>query len=662
MTKQLGIVALTLLFLLSIDQSAAGTDTVHDGLPPPVAGAIPALVRIYVVMESPSGGRMEKQRGAGSGAIISAQGHVVTNHHVAGNASHLLCTLADHTEVPATLVGTDPLSDIAVLQLDLSMLQDRQLPVAHWGDSDRLAVGDAVYALGSPAAISQSVTQGIVANRCMIMPEMMEQAFQLDGENVGSIVRWIAHDATIYGGNSGGPLVNAAGEIIGINEIGFAGLSGAIPGNLAKSMVSEIISHGHVPRAWSGMTLQERLEGGTRGALISSIEPGSPAAEAGLAVGDVLLRVGSVVSDCGIAEDVPVVTASLLSLPPEQTLGTTYLRNGEEHSTTLTLRHREPAQYPAAEVDLFGATVRDTTRSLRRRLDLQEQAGVLVDSVRAGGPAASATPPLEPGDVVVAIDSTPVRNTQHLRALVQERTATTVGMTLRRGAQDFASVIRFAAAAEHSPPARPRRAWLPVKTQVVTASMAQALQLGDKPGVRVTQTLAPSLPLQVGDLILAVAGKPLRVRQLKDKSALRRLLEQHDVGESVALTVSRNGDTLTIDSVLAAAPTPADLLQTFENEFLEFECRNPGELDAAVVSSRDASGVIVTEVARGGWADLGGLREKDRLLSFAGHQTPDVEALQRASRAAANKKQSPIIVLIERNQRTRFLKLEPVWE
>jgi len=191
-----------------------------------VDAVYPALVRIHVVFEEGQRGRMEKKRASGSGAIISEDGYLITNHHVAGRATRIVCRLSNREEVDAELIGTDPLSDIAVLKLDLSTRRDPTAPlgVARFGDSDKLQVGDVVLAMGSPAGVSQSVTKGIVANTEMISPG---GGMRLDGENVGELVRWIGHDAVIYGGNSGGPLVNLAGEIVGVNEVGIGSLGGA---------------------------------------------------------------------------------------------------------------------------------------------------------------------------------------------------------------------------------------------------------------------------------------------------------------------------------------------------------------------------------------------------------------------------------------------------
>src|SRR5262249_16118346 len=161
-------------------------------------------------------------------------------------------------------------------------------------------VGDPVMGRGSPMAISQSVTLGIISNTEMVMPRFFGPMgrFRLDGEDVGTLVRWVAHDAAIYGGNSGGPLVNLAGEILGINEIRL-GLSGDTPGDLAWSVAEQIMARGSVERSWLGLTVQPlfKHEQERHGALIASVLPQSPAARAGLLPGDLLVRLGDVAVD-----------------------------------------------------------------------------------------------------------------------------------------------------------------------------------------------------------------------------------------------------------------------------------------------------------------------------------------------------------------------------
>jgi len=201
-----------------------------------IARVYPSLVQIHVLSTHTEGGRERKSGATGSGAIISAEGHVITNHHVVGRATSIRVILPTREELEATLVGTDPLSDIAVIQLDLSKRPkgSAALPVAVFGSSEAVRVGDTVLAMGCPLALSQAVTRGIVANVDLRVPRPIE----LEGENVGSVVKWIGHDAQIFPGNSGGPLVNLDGEMIGINEL-VMGLGAAIPSDLAHAVASD---------------------------------------------------------------------------------------------------------------------------------------------------------------------------------------------------------------------------------------------------------------------------------------------------------------------------------------------------------------------------------------------------------------------------------------
>ena len=163
----------------------------------------PALVRIHVVSTEYREGRELKMQAVGSGAIISKDGYLVTNHHVAGHGARMVCTLWNREEIEAELIGTDPLTDISVLKLKPD--KPREFIPATFGDSAQMKVGDSVLALGSPMALSQSVTLGIISNVEMVMPKLFGTfgRMRLDGEDVGALVRWIGHDAAIYGGNSG---------------------------------------------------------------------------------------------------------------------------------------------------------------------------------------------------------------------------------------------------------------------------------------------------------------------------------------------------------------------------------------------------------------------------------------------------------------------------
>jgi len=263
-----------------------------------------------------SEGREVKTQAVGSGAIITKDGYLITNHHVAGHATRMFCTLWNREEVEAELVGTDPLTDISVIKLKPE--KPMKFEPASFGDSSRLRVGDYVLAMGSPMALSQSVTLGIISNTEMTMPRFWggSRQFRLDGEDVGGLVRWIGHDAAIYGGNSGGPLVNLRGEIVGINEISY-GLGGAIPGNLARSVAEQIIARGKIQRSWLGVDVQPLFKHGKdgQGVLIAGVVENSPADKAGFKPGDLLLRVGNRPTNVRFEEQMAEVMGLLAGLP-----------------------------------------------------------------------------------------------------------------------------------------------------------------------------------------------------------------------------------------------------------------------------------------------------------------------------------------------------------
>src|SRR5262245_48679540 len=353
-----------------------------------ISHVAPSLVRIHVVSIEFQDGREVKREASGSGTIIRPEGYVLTNHHVAGRTRSIMCTLATREEIPADLVGTDPLSDIAVLRLRPD--RPRKFPVASFGDAAKLKVGDRVLALGSPLALSQSVTMGIVSNTEMIMPGMFWpfNRMTLDGEDVGSIVRWIGHDAPIFGGNSGGPLVNMQGEIVGINEISL-GLAGAIPADLAHEVANAIMRDGRVTRSWIGLEVQPLLSSSKaeRGALVGGTIDGSPAAAAGFAPGDILISLAGQNVLVRFAEEVPIFNQSVMRLPLGKPVDAVVLRKGVEKKLTVTPTDRESVDAKIQEVPLLGITASNLTGWASKELKRASREGVRVRGVRPGGPA-----------------------------------------------------------------------------------------------------------------------------------------------------------------------------------------------------------------------------------------------------------------------------------
>ena len=271
--------------------------------------------------------------------------------------------------------------------------------------------------MGSPMALSQSVTLGIISNTEMVLPRFWGEAgrFQLDGEDVGALVRWIGHDAAIYGGNSGGPLVNLRGEIVGINEISY-GLSGAIPGNLAKAVAQQLMATGKIQRSWLGIDPQPLFKEwqDEKGLLIAGVWDDSPAAKAGIKPGDLLLSLAGKPINVRFDEQMPDFMALVTSLP----LASPFLpcSSGTEKKSKFPWSLWSAGRFipKQQEFKQWGMTARNFSFLLAKEMKRPNLDGVLVTSVRPGGPAGEAKPSLERGDVLVEINGTPVKSVEDL--------------------------------------------------------------------------------------------------------------------------------------------------------------------------------------------------------------------------------------------------------
>ena len=653
---------------------AAGADPAIERV---LAQVFPALVRVDVVMVNGDGGRLTKRRGAGSGVVISREGHVVTNHHVAGRARHLVCRMADGEEIDADLVGTDPLADIAVIKLDLAGRPAGAKPpaVAAFGDSDAIRVGDRVFALGSPASVSQSVTAGIVSNVSLVLPEFAWPfTLKLDGEEVGELVRWIAHDAVLFGGNSGGPLVNAAGEIVGINEIGLGSLGGAVPGNLAKAVAAELIAKGRVDRSWIGLEAQPLLKDGRerRGVLVAGVIDDSPAAQAGIQPGDVVLAVNGRDVDCLIPDELPLFNRTVLGLPVGAP-ASFRIRSagGAEKTVTLTTMPRERTRGEDEEVRSWGMTARDFTRMSALEHRRPDTRGVQVDSVRPGGPCTDARPPIEPGDVIVSVADTPVDSLAALRRASRELVADREGSVpvvvgFERKRSRYLTVVKIGREPPEQKPGLARKPWLPAATQVLTKELALALGLAGKQGVRVTKVHpdrgAERAGLQVGDILFTVDGEPIEATQVEDAGVFDKLIERRKIGDTVRLAGLRAGQPLELAVVLEPPMKAAAELARHKDENFELTIRELGFEDRTARQIDAASGVFVERVEPAGWASLAQLALDDVIVSIDGKPTPDVATARAVLQDAARRKQRRLVFFVRRGIHSLFLECEPGWD
>jgi len=630
-----------------------------------IAAVYPSLVRISVVITEHSNGREIRLEGSGSGTIITADGYVVTNHHVAGRARRVVCTLFDKQEIPADLVGTDPVSDIAVLKLRPP--SPRTFPVATFGDSAGLMHGDPVLALGSPLALSQSVTLGIVSNTEMIMPRTISRGLSLDGEDVGTIVRWIGHDAAIYPGNSGGPLVNLKGEIVGVNEISF-GLAGAIPSNLARTVADALMKDGRVRRSWTGVELQPTLSRDRRqGALVAWVTDGSPAAKAGVASGDLLVRVNDTPIDVKFAEQLPLVNQVLAGLAIGQPARVELARASGPVVVSIQPTERSAAMATPSELRDWGMVGADLTPSEAREMARASTDGVRIDSMRSGGAADQAKPALGIDDVIVEVEGNPVRSVSDLekatKSLLENQPGVNVLVAFDRGDERRLAVVELARPRTEDVSVEARKASLPVAVQALTPALAERLGLKGRTGVRITQVMDAGAPLRVGDIVLAIDGAAVKASSPTDEEVFATSLRQYAVGSKVTLTVHRAGNEIPVDATLRAAPRQAREMKRYEDVDLGFRARELADSDLEDPRLRGTSqGIIVDAIEQGGWAALARLNTGDVILAVDGKPVADVDGLAAQLKAAVDGRRTSLVFKVRRGVRTLFVELEPVWK
>lgn len=358
-------------------------------------------------------------QGMGSGFIIDADGYVVTNNHVIEHASEIQVTLGDGTRLDAELIGADPKTDLALLKVD----SDTPLPYARFGDSNATRVGDWVVAIGNPFGLGGSASTGIVSAR---------------GRDIqsGPFDDFLQIDAPINRGNSGGPLFDLSGRIIGINTAIFSpnggnvGIGFAIPSELASSVIDQLRTSGRVERGWLGVSIQQINEelakglgfDGDTGALVASVVPKSPAAKAGLKPGDVIVGI-----DGADVSQLKELTRRVADVKPNEVVVLTIWRNGERKTLDVSVgesptdvaeaRRGEPESKPR-----LGLTLGELTPESRRQFRVDDDVeGALVTSVTPGGPAAARG--LRPGDVIVMVGQLPVRNLEETANAIQTATS-----------------------------------------------------------------------------------------------------------------------------------------------------------------------------------------------------------------------------------------------
>jgi serine protease Do len=407
----------------------------------------PSVVAIYSTQEV-SGGFGEdfpfffpfqvpqERRSLGSGVIIALKNgkfYILTNNHVVQGAKRIRVRFDPHTEKDGKLVGGDPKTDVAVVEVDAKGIENSEGRVAKLGDSDKLKVGQLVIAIGNPYGLERTVTFGVISALRRSIGITQYESF-------------IQTDAPINPGNSGGPLINIKGEVIGINTAIVAegqGLGFAIPINLAKWVADQLMAKGRVVRGWLGVVIQEitpeiaETIGVKEGILISQVAPGSPAEKAGLKVGDIIVAI-----DGEKVREVRELQFRVMKTPPGTEVTLTIIRGGKEQSIKAKVGEMpEEVSFgqPREQVGELGLSLRDLSPEEVSRFGVR---GVLVESVAPGSLAQRSG--LRRGDIILAVNNEPVESLSQFnekieRAKSEQRTR--VLLLIRRGGSNLYVVL-----------------------------------------------------------------------------------------------------------------------------------------------------------------------------------------------------------------------------
>jgi serine protease Do len=396
------------------------------------------LFRRFFGERMPSPGRQPRERGLGSGVIVSSDGHILTNAHVVEGADHVRVELNDGREYTAKVVGVDTPSDLAVLDVNAD-----NLPALALGDSSNPRVGDVVLAVGNPLGVGQTVTMGILSAKGR-QTEIGDGSYQ----------DFLQTDAPINRGNSGGALVTANGELIGITSQilsqsgGNIGIGFAIPATMAKHVMTELVSTGHVRRSMIGVTVQPVTAdiasslhlADVHGALVNGVTPGSPAAEAGIQTGDVITKFNDTTIDGGNE-----LRNLVSSTAPGSTAELTVIRDQKARQVRVTLAERKADETASNEggapsEDGLGMTVQPLTPSLAQQLEVPRATeGLAVTGVNPDGAAAAAG--IQEGDVIRQANGKNVRSAGELRQAVASRNGRPDLLLVQRGEQSFFATI-----------------------------------------------------------------------------------------------------------------------------------------------------------------------------------------------------------------------------
>ena len=637
---------------------------------------LPVVVSILNVRQDYQQGEPVLSVSSGSGTVVSAEGHIATNAHVTQNGKSFRVVFADGRELPARLVGTDTLSDLAVLQA----IPPKPEKFAHADFADVLDLrpGDTVLAMGAPWGLSNSMSAGVVNNPRRLLVSLFDDEADYEDrlgadEPTGRYYAWIQHDAAIAPGNSGGPLVDLNGRIVGVNTRGmiFGGdLAFAIPGPDAGEVVRALIEKGRIERAQFGFRLRSLKGTGHReGVLVNAVERGSAAEKAGLRAGDRILSLDGAAVSARQPVDVPALQRRIAELPIGKSTQLEIDRDGRRVGIALEAQPQPEDRGDERAFAPFGLSVSELTPAMGRRRNFEGAQGLLVTGIRPGGPAAIARPSLAPGDLILRVAGKPVRSLAELEAVAGKPSGDDKPLVVefqREAEQRLALLSPIHGDRVRTPLPELAKAWSGVEVQPVTSSLARDLGL-PAPGFRITRVY-PGSPLaaagaEVGDLLTAIDGEPLRAANESSADGYHQRVRDLLIGSRAQFAALRNGKAKTFDVILGESPINTSGLRTLALTRLRAQLREFGFYDrAARRLPASQTGVVVDGVETGGPAGLAHLQGGDIIISLANEPVRDLAGLAKSLDAALAKGNGSVIPLqVLRGPETRILYLERYW-
>ncbi|MBI4650861.1 PDZ domain-containing protein, partial [Candidatus Desantisbacteria bacterium] len=512
----------------------------------------------------------------------------------------------------------------------------------------------------------------------MVMPQLFWpfNSFVLEGENVGSIVRWIGHDAPIYGGNSGGPLVNMQGEIIGINEIGM-GLSGAIPGNLAKKVADELIKNREVVRSSIGLEVQPLFKSSSykKGVFISDVTEGSPAELAGFLSGDILLKIGDKEVSVNFAEELPLFNQFIMDLPLSKKINALILRNDKEINLEITPIKREQVIPPVREIRLWGMTASNLSLIMAQEMKRKTKEGVFVNNVRPGGPCNEAKPEIRSKDIILELNGSPINSLEELMDFTEKisgdsQAPVSVLVGFERNMEKYLTVIKLGDKKLEDKGGEVKKAWLGVGFQVLTRDLAEALGIKGTTGVRLTN-IYPGSPgekygLKTGDLIIELDGDTITSSEPHDIDFFPALVRQYKTGATVEFTVLRSdskppyGEKIKIKIELGSSPPSEKEMKRYRDKDFEFTVRNVTFMDTIKTDKElmNDKKIIVEAVDEGGWASLGHMAVGDFILRINDIPIPDVDFADKIMKELKSQKVTHVVFQVQRGIHKIFIEIQ----